>query len=105
MHLWVNPKLKEKFPNDRYWPGVKERFRLYQKRSQWFQGSIDHIERLFKELEKSDEFGLMLFVRNSRHVNVPKLWTEFKEKVQSNKKEKRDRVVAEKEKDVDFQRV
>ena len=46
----------------------------------------------------------MLIVRNSRHVDVPKLWTEFKEKVQSDKKEKRDREVAEKEKDADFQR-
>ena len=54
---YILSKLKEKFPNDRYWPGVTERFRLYQKRSEWFQGSIDHIERLFKELEKSDEFG------------------------------------------------
>ena len=50
------------------------------------------------------ELWPMLIVRNSRHVDVPKLWTEFKAKVQSDRKEKRDREVAIKEKDADFQR-
>ena len=43
-----------------------------------------------------------LFVRNSRHIDPMR--TEFKAKVQSEKKEKWDREIAELEKDADFQR-
>jgi len=95
--------LKDQYPNNRFWPGIKERFRLFQKRSEWIQCPLEKIELAFREATKQN-FGPMLIVRNSRHVDVPKLWTEFKAKVQSDRKEKRDREVAAQEKDADFQR-
>ena len=96
--------LKEHHPNHNQWPGVDNRSRLIFSRSEWMQGiDLGEIEALFRQVRDSGEYGPCLYVLNQGLVDVPKLWYEFRNKVQDETQLKRDAKKAEDEKNKKLQ--
>ena len=85
---YVLKKLKEKYPSAQNWPGIEERFRVYMSRSEWVCGvPLVEVEKLFKEVSASADFGDSLYILNGPDVNVPELWYKFRNGVITKAKE------------------
>ena len=76
---FVLRELKKRYPSAQNWPGIEERYRVYMSRSEWICGvPLVEVEKLFKEISVSEEFGPSLYILNGPGVNIPELWYKFR---------------------------